>query len=115
VVEAQYIIFNFSFSSPDSFLIVDDVEFNANESSFLMNSRGFLLLTGTCGRRLYKARVRMKDPASGAVASFETVFTFSIVALYYGSDATGHFHADGLASLKNSIPNRGMHRSRFSI
>ncbi len=39
----------------------------------------------------------MKDAASGAVASFNTSFTFSITGLNYWYNENGFLHGDGLA------------------
>lgn len=95
---AQNTNFSFrSFSSPDNFEMVQDVQYNANNFSFLMNSIGYSLETTSCGRLLYKDKVKMKDRSSGAVASFHTAFTFSISGLDYWGDETGILHGDGLA------------------
>lgn len=105
VVEAQNTQFSYLyFSSPEEFLTMDDVQYYPGNSSFLMNTRGYSLSIGTCGRLLYKNRVRMKDAASGAVASFHTAFTFSITGLdYYTYDDITYFHGDGLAFTFASI------------
>ena len=100
VVQAQNT--NFSFSSfttadRDSFLMVDDVQYDAGNLSFLMNSNGNGTFSGTCGRLLYKDKVRMKDLALGAVASFHTTFTFQISGLDLYRNADVWYHGDGIA------------------
>lgn len=74
--------------------MVEDVQHNRANYSFLKNPRAAALLGGTCKRLLYNERVRMKDTASGAAALFHTAFTFQITGLdYFTFDA----HGDGLA------------------
>ena len=99
LVGAQNTNFSFaSFSTPESFLMVEDVQHYAGNASFLMNSRAASLQASSCGRLLYKDQVRTKDSSTGAVASFNTAFSFEIsgpdIRIYPG---IGYAHADGLA------------------
>ncbi|KAG0579053.1 hypothetical protein KC19_4G069000 [Ceratodon purpureus] len=84
---------SFNTRDRDSFLMVNDVQHDAASSSFLMNPSGV-----TRGARLlYNKQVRMKDSASGAVASFHTAFTFEITGPDNGTE-NGHIvNGDGLA------------------
>ncbi|KAG0617000.1 hypothetical protein M758_5G157700 [Ceratodon purpureus] len=100
LVQAQNTNFSFPYftsADQDSFFMVDDVQLYTANSSFLLNSRGSSLSTKSCGRLLYKDRVRMKDSSSGAVASFNTTFTFQITGLNYWVNADGFLHGDGMA------------------
>jgi hypothetical protein len=81
LIQAQNTNFSFSsFNSTDSFLAVGDSRYDSFTSSYLMNELGYDNFKRTCGRLLYGEKVRMKDPVSGAVASFNTTFTFQITA-----------------------------------
>jgi serine/threonine protein kinase len=93
VVEAQNTNFNFPFfgaQDQDSFLMVDDVQYFAENSSFLLNERAAALSIESCARLLYSDPVRMKDSSSGAVASFQTAFTFQITS-------QNTMHGDGMS------------------
>ena len=99
VVEAQNTNFSFdSFSAIDGFLMVEDVQFYSDNSSFLMNARSAALQSSSCGRLLYNETVWMKDSASGIVASFHTAFSFSISGpnSWY-LPGYGVVHGDGMA------------------
>ncbi|KAG0588199.1 hypothetical protein KC19_2G224400 [Ceratodon purpureus] len=98
-VEAQNTNFSYAFfSTPERFLMVEDVQYNADDSSFLMNARSAALQSSSCGRLLFEDKVRMKDSASGEVASFNTSFTFKISGLnFYVDPDFGVVHGDGLA------------------
>ncbi|KAG0627746.1 hypothetical protein M758_2G225100 [Ceratodon purpureus] len=98
-VEAQNTNFSYaSFSTPERFLMVEDVQHYADNLSFLMNARSAALQSSSCGRLLFEDKVRMKDSASGEVASFNTAFTFKISGpnIFVDPDF-GVLHADGLA------------------
>ncbi|KAG0627514.1 hypothetical protein M758_2G207200 [Ceratodon purpureus] len=99
IVDAQNTNFSYlSFSTPEPFLMVQDVQYYADQSCFLMNSRAASMLSSSCGRLLYNETVRMKDSPSGAVASFQTAFTFNIIGSNsYNYPGFGYVHADGLA------------------
>ncbi|KAG0570133.1 hypothetical protein KC19_6G141200 [Ceratodon purpureus] len=99
-VQSQNTDFTFSgfdIQDLDRLLMVDDVMHAPANTSILLNSRGTNTSSRTCGKLLFKDRVRMKDSASGAVASFNTTFTFTITGPNYMSDETGFLHGDGMA------------------
>lgn len=100
LVEAQNSNFSYTqFTTPESFLMVDDAQHYPDNYSFLMNARAAAPLEDSnWGRLLYKDPVRMKDSTSGAVASFHTAFMFQISGtdMYY-SPGSGFVHADGMA------------------
>ena len=98
VVEAQNTNFSFApFSNTSGLLTINDSVYDAGSSSFLLNSKGAGLLTASCGWLLYDGTVRMRDSASGAVASFHTAFTFKITGIDYYYDSDGWVHGDGIA------------------
>lgn len=95
-VQAQTNFSFLSFPSPESFLVLNDTVHVGN-SSFLLNVQG-ARISPSCGRLLYNEKIKMKDMASGAVASFHTAFTFQI----NGPNITFvapevYYHGDGLA------------------
>lgn len=100
VVEAQSTSFRFlNFSSPDNFTMIGDVNYYEVNNSFLLNAEAQSLRRRSCGGLYYKDRVRLKDAASKAMASFNNSFTFSITSLNFwrmdgGPD--GYSHADGM-------------------
>jgi hypothetical protein len=86
------------FNSSNQFILVNDSSFLVSESSFLLNPLGSFQTKGSCGKRYYKDKVRMKDLLrGGAVASFSTSFSFSIPGQDSWHDSTGWLHGDGFA------------------
>ena len=101
VVEAQITNFSYPyFNSPDNFSMEGDVQYYSEVNSFLLNP-GATVLSGTsCAGLYYGTKVKMRDAASGAVASFQTAFTISISGVDYFVDTNGiPFHGDGIAFL----------------
>ncbi|KAG0630877.1 hypothetical protein M758_1G210300 [Ceratodon purpureus] len=75
--------------------MVDDVTHDPYGASILLNSNG--TSSNSCGKLLFKDRVRMKDSASGAVASFDTDFKFTITSQNLFKNPEGFLHGDGMA------------------
>jgi hypothetical protein len=72
LVEAQNTNFSSSyFNTSDSFLVVDEVQYYVGNHLFPDEGE---CSKGSCGRLLYKERVKMKDSASGVVASPPSLF-----------------------------------------
>ncbi|KAG0566068.1 hypothetical protein KC19_7G035900 [Ceratodon purpureus] len=99
----NYTNFSFpSFSTPESFLLSGTGYYFADNTSFILNDDAAPVHVTTdweCGRLSYKEKVRMKDSASGVVASFHTAFTFQITGdnYSYGDGLVFSFSRDGYA------------------
>ena len=97
LVGAQNTNFSFlSFPTTDSFLMFEDIEHDATNSSFTMTPIKRSMYYGTCGKLFYKDPVRMKESASGAVASFHTSFTFAMYSPLIFEKELGWLYADGI-------------------
>lgn len=80
-VASQTSSFSFSeSSSADQFILVDDVQHNQSDSAFYINPQGADLAKQSCGKLLYKEKVRVADLNAGTAASFNTSFSFSIIS-----------------------------------
>lgn len=80
-VASQATTFTFSeFSSADLFILVEDVEHNQNDSAFYINPQGASAAEQSCGKLLYKEKVRVADLSAGTAVSFNTTFSFSITS-----------------------------------
>ena len=94
LVASQNTNFSFpSFTSADQFILLRDVNYSADDNSFLIDSAQSL---GSCGKLLYKEKVRVRTLNSAGTtlttASFNTYFTFEITTAIPGQQA-----GDGLA------------------
>ncbi|KAG0623297.1 hypothetical protein M758_3G163800 [Ceratodon purpureus] len=96
--QAQNTNFTFPyFNTTDGFLMINDTRHDADNSSFLMNSIGTANAIASCGRLLYSEKVRMKDPTSGEVASFQTTFTFQMTGENSSYSDQGFLPGEGMA------------------
>ncbi|KAG0587417.1 hypothetical protein KC19_2G162800 [Ceratodon purpureus] len=96
LVQSQNTDFTFSgfdIQDLDQLLMVDDVYHVPANASIQLNSKGASTSSSSCGKLLFKERVRLKNSASGAVASFNTTFTFKIT----GTDIANVSHGNGMA------------------
>lgn len=96
IVQAETNFSFLSFPTQESFLVLNDTVHVGN-SSFLLNVQG-ARMSPSCGRLLYNEKIKMKDMASGAVASFHTAFTFQIYGpnmIFVAPEV--YYHGDGLA------------------
>ncbi|KAH8972495.1 hypothetical protein BDL97_02G200000 [Sphagnum fallax] len=89
---------NFSFTSfnstsvQDELILLDDAALYDSLGFIVLNSMNSATGTGShCGKLMYKEKVQMFYPSTGAVASFQTSFTFSILP------APGQLTGDGFA------------------
>ena len=98
LIVSQNTNFSFqSFNSTDHFYLVGDVQHNTSDSSFLINPEAAAESKSTCGKLLWKEKVRVVDVASGKVASFSTSFSFAITGQDLWPSPTGYQHGDGFA------------------
>ena len=86
-----------SFNSTDHLNLVGDVQHNTVDSSIQINPEGAAESKGSCGKLLWKEKVRVVDVASGKVASFSTSFSFAITGQDRWLTSTGYQHGDGMA------------------
>jgi serine/threonine protein kinase len=86
-----------SFNSTDHLDLVGDVQHNPLDSSIQINLEGTAESKGSCGKLLWKEKVRVMDLASGKVASFSTSFSFAITGQDLWLTSTGFQHGDGMA------------------
>ncbi len=76
---------NFSFTSfnstsvQDEIILLDDAALYDSEFILLNSMNSGVGTDSSCGKLMYKEKVQMFYPSTGAVASFQTSFTFSIL------------------------------------